>query len=291
VISELSLYEAIRRRSSVRKYEKRALEKEKLDQVLNFAHEGLVDGYVTFIPVNGDKMRQCLEGSFGKFFNAPKYFIMAARENPHFLLETGYRGERAILAATSLGLGTCWIGGLITEDKLRASFAIDATLRVIAVSPIGYASAGVVDGALGGLVRRAAGSHQRKPMGEIVFAEKYGDPLDSFSGDYSRWENVFQAVRVAPSWANYQPWRFVVCDNSVYAVLAPPRDKQGMKGAQIRDGMDYTLLDLGIAIAHFDIARNVEGIPGNWELFGDDKPEIKARLRIPGDHRLAAVWK
>ena len=289
--NEISLYEAIHRRYSVRKYENRAVEKEKLNQVLNFAPDGLVEGYVTFIPVDGDKMKRHLETFFAKFFNAPMYFVMVASESPHFLTETGYRGERVILAATLLGLGTCWIGALFTEDKLRTLLNIDPSLRVIAVSPIGYASTGVVDSALGGVIRHAAGSHKRKPMREFIFAEKYDNPLDSFSGEYSRWEKIFKAVRVAPSWANYQPWRFVVCGDSIYAVLVPPREKQGFKSPQIKSGMDYTLLDMGIAMAHFNIACKAEGIEGNWVLFGDDKTEIKVKLQIPDDNRLIARWK
>ena len=170
-------------------------------------------------------MRGYLETPLGKFFNAPTYFVIVARETPHFLIETGYRGEQVILAATSLSLGACWIGVLFAKNKLRSLLGIDETLRVIAVSPIGYASTGIVDSAMGGIIRRAAGSHKRKPMHEIVFAEKYGNPLYSFSGEYARWEKIFTAVRVAPSWANYQPWRFIIRSDSVYAVLVPPREK------------------------------------------------------------------
>jgi len=47
--NEISLYEAIHRRYSVRKYQNRAVEKEKLNQVLTLAPDGLVEGYVNFI--------------------------------------------------------------------------------------------------------------------------------------------------------------------------------------------------------------------------------------------------
>ena len=298
---EISLYEAIYLRYSVRKYQDRAIEREKLDRVLHFTPDSLSDGNVKFIPLDGDTMRKNIEKAASvnvekffntvKLFNAPTYFVMVANETPHFMFETGYRGEQAILAATSLGLGTCWIGELFAEDKIRALLDCDARERVIALSPIGYASKSIVDNAVNGLVRRVAGSVKRKPIHEIVFAERYGNPMYSFSGEYSRWEKVFNAVRVAPSWANYQPWRFVVSGDSVYTVVVPPRDKQGFEGSQIKSGMDYSLLDMGIAMSHFTIACKAEGIKGNWVLFGNDKSEARLKLQIPEEDRLIAVWK
>ena len=286
------LIDAIARRYSVRKYADRPVEKEKMDQVLNFTPATLSGGQVKFIPVDGGIMRRYLETMGGKIFNAPMYFVLAAREGPHFLLESGYQGEQAILQATALGLGTCWIGAFFAEKKIRALLSLDASWRMIAVSPLGYAGTGAVDRAVGGLIRRAAGSHKRKPISEIFFAEKYGIPVESFSGRYSGWERVCRAVRVAPSWANLQPWRFIIHGDSVCAALIPPvRVKRGFKPAQIKSGMDYSLVDLGIALAHFYLACQAEKKRGSWTLFGDDQPEMKADLQIPDENRLIGEWK
>ena len=262
------LSDAIARRYSVRKYADRPVEKEKLDQVLNFTPATLSDGQIKFIPVDGGIMRRYLETMGGKIFNAPMYFVLAARESPNFLLESGYQGEQAILAATALGIGTCWIGAFFAEKKIRALLSLDASWRMIAVSPLGYAGTGTVDRAVGGLIRRAAGSHKRKPISEIFFAEKYGHPLDNFSGKYSGWERVCRAVRVAPSWANLQPWRFILRGDSVYAALVPPLGvSRGFKPAQIKSGMDYSLVDLGIALAHFYLACQAEKKAGKLDTF------------------------
>ncbi|MDD5223624.1 MAG: nitroreductase family protein [bacterium] len=289
--NEMLLYNSIARRYSVRKYEKRAVEKEKSDQVMNYVPETLADVEVKAIPVDGEIMRRYLETMGGKVFNAPMYFVLAARERPHFLIEAGYRGEQVILKATSLGLGTCWIGAFFAEKKIRALLKLEPSWRMVAVSPLGYESTGVVDSAVGGLIRRAAGFYKRKPIPEIFFAEKYGHP-PSIPGKYSGWEKIFQAVRVAPSWANLQPWRFVVREDAVYAVLVPPlAEKRGLKPAQIKSGMDYSLVDMGIAMSHFYIACRAEERRGSWALFGNDQPEMKANLEIPGENRLVAVWK
>jgi hypothetical protein len=84
----------------------------------------------------------------------------------------------------------------------------------------------------------------------------------------------------------------VVREDAVYAVLVPPLvEKRGLKPAQIKSGMDYSLVDMGIAMSHFHLACRAEERPGGWALFGDDQPEMKANLQIPGENRLIAVWK
>jgi len=215
-MNDKSLYEAIFARYSVRKYLARAIEKEKLDQVLNFAPNRLADVEVKFIPVDGKTMRDNLETIFGKVFNAPLYFVMVASEKPHFMLETGYQGEQAVLSATASGLGTCWIGGLFDENKVRTALNIAPALRVIIVSPLGYPSTGVADSFVGGLIRRAGGSVQRMPMREIVFMEEYGNPLESFSGEYSRWDKVsrlseWHVMGKLPALEIHNSWKLHLC--------------------------------------------------------------------------------
>jgi len=53
--------------------------------------------------------------------------------------------------------------------------------------------------------------------------------------------------------------------------------------------MGYTLVDMGIALAHFDLACGAENVTGSWELFEDEQPELRATLRVPDDVRLVAV--
>jgi nitroreductase len=46
--------------------------------------------------------------------------------------------EHMILAATSLGLGTCWIGRLGRDEQVKDVLGIPGHLKVIAVTPMGY---------------------------------------------------------------------------------------------------------------------------------------------------------
>lgn len=56
---------------------------------------------------------------------------------PYHLVDFGASMENLMLAATSLGLGTCWIG-LFNEKRVKSILSIPKDLRVIALTPLGY---------------------------------------------------------------------------------------------------------------------------------------------------------
>lgn len=64
------------------------------------------------------------------------------REYEHFwaLQSVCAAFENIVLMARSLGLGTCWMGaGSLQEDKLKKLFNIPDTVKVVAITPLGYA--------------------------------------------------------------------------------------------------------------------------------------------------------
>jgi nitroreductase len=68
--------------------------------------------------------------------------------------------EHMILAATNLGLGTCWIGRLGRDEQVKEVLDIPGHLKVIAVTPIGYPD-------------ESPPSKDRKPLDQIVHNEKF----------------------------------------------------------------------------------------------------------------------
>ena len=67
--------------------------------------------------------------------------------------------EHLILAATEQGLGTCWIGAF-KEQLVKDILGIPKELKVVALTPVGYAS-------------RDASRRGRKPLSEIVSYDRY----------------------------------------------------------------------------------------------------------------------
>ena len=67
--------------------------------------------------------------------------------------------EHIILAATNLGLGTCWMGRLETET-IKNVLSIPDPIKVVAVTPLGYPA-------------ETPEPKARKPLSEMVHYERF----------------------------------------------------------------------------------------------------------------------
>lgn len=90
---------------------------------------------------------------------------------PYWAVDTAIAMEHLVLAATALGLGTCWIGGF-DEDSVRKIIGAPERIRVVAYTPLGYPAEN--EGVIGRITKTVARSHTRKPLEKIVFWEKWG---------------------------------------------------------------------------------------------------------------------
>ena len=71
--------------------------------------------------------------------------------------------ENMVLASTSLGYGTCWIGAF-EEEQVKKALGIPKKLSVVVLLPIGISD-------------ESPESKPRKNFSEIFFEDKYGKPL------------------------------------------------------------------------------------------------------------------
>ena len=90
---------------------------------------------------------------------------------PYWAVNTAIALEHLVLAATALGLGTCWIGGF-SEEAVRVLLDVPDRIRVVAYTPLGYPAETV--GLIGRVTKLAARSHSRKPLEKIVFHDRWG---------------------------------------------------------------------------------------------------------------------
>jgi len=158
-----------------------------------------------------------------------------------------------VLEATRLGLGTCWVTG--SYDAQRAGDAVGLAPGEVAaaVCALGYPDEGRWARFHSRTVRRLAGGHRRKPLTEIVFSERWGQPWSPDEADPAL-VDVFEYSRLAPSATNRQPWRFILRPGHVVLALVRPAP-----------------IDGGIVMAHFALASATLGRTGCWELrLGDD---------------------
>ena len=90
----------------------------------------------------------------------------------YWAIDTAIALEHLVLAATALGLGTCWIGGF-NESPVRKLLGIPDHIKVVAYTPLGYPAER--EGMMGRAVKVFARSHSRKPLKKIVHYEHWGE--------------------------------------------------------------------------------------------------------------------
>lgn len=175
--------------------------------------------------------------------------------------------EQAVLFATDLGLGTCWLGGTFTKSGFAGKIAATKEETVPAVIAVGYGLA--ADGAGDG-VRGLAGGHRRLPAEQLFFEREFGRPLaPERSGGYAE---PLEMVRLAPSASNKQPWRIIRDGRFWHFYLR--RTKGYGKGSltfRLLGLADLQRVDMGIAMCHFELTARELGLAGRWVA---DEPAI-----------------
>ena len=151
----MNTLEAINARRSVRRYLDRPVEFEKITTILDAARKApsagnLQDWRFVIVSERG-LISQVASYSIEQYWvqTAPLVIIVCAVPEKHEMYY-GLRGKRLyniqdcaasiqniLLAATELGLGSCWIGAF-EEEKLRELFGIPVDVRPQAVITIGY---------------------------------------------------------------------------------------------------------------------------------------------------------
>jgi nitroreductase len=158
----------------------------------------------------------------------------------------GYVGEAAVLEATRLGLGTCWIGGGFRKRKTADLVELAPGERVYTVIALGSAPEDWTTGER--VTAAAAGADRRMPLVEIAPSiETELWPAWALAG--------IELARLAPSARNRQPWRFRLEGEDVIVSY------EGRETAYVSKR-----LDCGIAMLHFELAARAAGCDGVWEM-------------------------
>jgi hypothetical protein len=198
-------------------------------------------------------------GTYGFIKGATGFIVGAARPGAKNLEDYGYLMERAILHATDLGLGTCWLGGSFTKSSFAKKISATCEETVPAVTATGYmAEAGSARDA----IRLQVGGDRRLAWENLFFQEKFGAPLSpGEAGDYAA---PLEMVRLGPSASNKQPWRVIRVGQAWHFYMQrTPGYREGFLQRLIKVD-DMQRLDLGIAMCHFELTAREQGLKGHW---------------------------
>ena len=156
----MELFEAIGARRSIRAYTDEAVPEEKIMQILEAGR--LAPSW---------KNWQCWKFILvsDTYQNAP-YFIVVCGDpeqsgkedgKEYYMTDCGITLDHMTLAATALGLGTCWIG-LFEEAPVKELLGIPENIKVVALTPVGVPA-------------KNPKPRPRKDLSEMLYKNKWGE--------------------------------------------------------------------------------------------------------------------
>ncbi len=200
-------------------------------------------------------------GTYGFIQDPAGFIIGASQDQPGSLEDFGYLAELIILKATELGIGTCWLGGTFTKSRFSRILDLQPGEDLPSVISIGYPAD--QKAWLDRTTRIIAGADRRIPWEKLFFENSFTTALTTESaGVYS--ESV-EMVRLAPSASNKQPWRILKLGPVWHFYIHRTRKYPPAAFKLLINAADLQRIDLGIAMAHFELSAAQNQLPGNWE--------------------------
>ncbi len=153
----MDLFEAVRGRRSVRAYDDREVPEDTIDQLLETAIQAPSAGNRQpweFILVRDHERKEALAHAARdqEFVAKAPLVIVVAANRPRSAARYGARGadlyciqdcaaatQNLMLAATELGLGTCWVGAF-DEELVSRVVSLPKDVRPLTLIPVGYPS-------------------------------------------------------------------------------------------------------------------------------------------------------
>ena len=254
-------YRVIEKRRSRRRFAPKPIEASLLSQMVSVCTEfrPFNDARAVVVTEPPDTVFKGAIGPYGKIKGAPAFIAFIGNMgSPNVYEQVGYTGEGVILEAEALNLATCWVAGFFRPKVVASLIGISEGERVLAVTPIGYATA---RHSLEERVMTGFGlTHRRRSLSGLVTGLR--------QSEWPKWIRLaLEAARLAPSAVNRQPWRFKLEPHSITVSVNTLGREYGLSKR----------LCCGIAMLHIEVAALSYGIGGNWEFL---EPPLVARFTI-----------
>jgi nitroreductase len=168
----MDYFEVVRKRQSIRAFQHKPVEEEKLLRILETANAapsaGNLQAYDIFVVRKADQKKALVKAALGQEFIPAAGVVLVFCANPtHNARRYGERGRRlyaaqdatiactfAMLAATALDLATVWVGAF-NDDAVRQVIDVPESVTPVAILPIGYPA-------------EAPEHSPRRPLGKLV---------------------------------------------------------------------------------------------------------------------------
>ncbi len=268
----MTIIETIKTRKSCRTYCNRAIEPEKLVELRQFLASNTKMPFGSKVRFNLIDFNEMEIGelknltTYGVIKGARQFMVGTVIKQSKAMEDYGYCMEKNILKATSMGLGTCLLGGTFKRSGFAGKINLGEGELLPVISPVGYA--GEKRSAVERVFRFVAASDKRKPRHELFYLHDIDTVLDKEnSGGF---DTPLECVRMAPSASNKQPWRIVQSRDQKsfhFYLKRTPGYENIIKDIRLQN------VDMGIAMCHFELSARELGLQGDWNA---NDPQIKS---------------
>jgi len=147
----MDFYEVIRTRRSIRGYQERPVEEDKLQRILEAAR--LAPSAANrqpwqFLVIKTEKIKKEFQRAYNKdwFWQAPVIICACGIKKEAWIRSDGksyldvdvaIAMDHLVLAATAEGLGTCWIGAF-NPSEVKKILNLPDDIEPVALTPLGY---------------------------------------------------------------------------------------------------------------------------------------------------------
>jgi nitroreductase len=258
--------EVIRQRYSCRTYEDRPIEEGKRQALAEYAsslQRGPLGTPARFTLLSASEQdRSALRGlgTYGFIRGATGFIVGAVGVGEKDMEDFGYLLEQIVLFATSLDLGTCWLGGTFTKSNFARRLRLRRGETMPAVAAVGHIAGRPRQ--FDRVIRRGAQAERRLPWEQLFFEGWWGAPLSpDTAGAYAV---PLEMVRLGPSATNKQPWR-IVRDGTAWHFFLQ-RTPRYSRSVRLFMHADLQRVDMGIAMSHFALSATELALPGRWAV-------------------------
>ncbi len=218
-------YDEMFRRKSVRSYDMRPLSQEHIDRINSW--RTWVVPYCDYVEIQ-NHIRLITDADVTGLFSvkAPAYIVYTSINTPLSGINAGFILMQIAMELSAMGIGCCFLGGAKPDAKHLEGLRYPYVITLCC----GYGKEEI---------HRSVSEFKRKAANKVC--EGIGV------------ESLMEAIRLAPSGMNRQPWRFISDGGKlhVYAQNAP---------ALLRKMFDaLTDIDMGIVLYYIKVAIEQEG--------------------------------
>lgn len=261
-----SAIETMKNRQSIRAYDTKKLSESDYKRITEYiaAEENLIGpfgnkGRIELVQVTNNMSEKGIKlGTYG-FIKNPQIYLVGLCENEKCsLLEFAFTFHKLVIYLTELGLGTCWMGGTFSRNSFERELQLAEGEFIPCITPSGYPQQKqrVFDKALRYVVK----ADNKKPWDQLFYDSSFADPLEKANA--AQLEIPIEMVRLGPSASNKQPWRIVLSEDRQkchFYIEHTPNYSKSL-------GYDMQILDIGIAMAQFELACEELEIKGGWKI-------------------------